>query len=197
MLSEIIADSRATSSGIRNGTTRPGNVAVHPDPRVQAVVEQSREAEIIQAIDRLRLIHNEKRKTVYILCSIPLDISVDELVTSKQLTGDRRLSDAVAECDERGWDALPLAAKEISRLFPKLWATMKAAERWLDKNPLEADRDIIRVWGVLAEYRSGGRHRRWSKAPVRHEADPEVALAEALGVRAEDIHVRGSLGPSS
>jgi hypothetical protein len=34
-------------------------------------VEQSREAEMIQAIDRLRLIHNEKRKTVYILCSIP------------------------------------------------------------------------------------------------------------------------------
>ncbi len=31
---------------------------------------------------------------------------MDELVTWKQLTGDRRLSDALAECDERGWDAL-------------------------------------------------------------------------------------------
>ena len=28
---------------------------------------------MVQAIDRLRLIHTEKRKTVYILCSIPLD----------------------------------------------------------------------------------------------------------------------------
>jgi hypothetical protein len=120
---------------MRDGSTKSANVAIQPDPRVQTVVEQSRETEMIQAIDRLRLIHNEKRKTVYILCNIPLDIPVDELVTWKQLTGDRRLSDALAECDERGWDALPLAAKEMSRPFPKLWATTKAAERWLAKNP--------------------------------------------------------------
>jgi hypothetical protein len=110
-------------------------VGVHPDRRVQALEEQIREAEMIQAIDRLRLIHNEKRKTVYILCNIPLALPVDELVTWKQLTGDRRLSDALAECDERGWDTLPLAAKEMSRLFPKLWTTRKAAERWLAKAP--------------------------------------------------------------
>jgi hypothetical protein len=112
---------------------------------------------MIQAVDRLRLIHNEKRKTVYILCSIPLDIPVDELVTWKQLTGDRRLSDALAECDEKGWDALPLAAKEMSRLFPTLWTTEKAAERWLAKNSPEAYRDIIRVWGFLWTTRSCGR----------------------------------------
>jgi hypothetical protein len=87
---------------MRDGSTKRVNVAVHPDPRVQAVVEQAREAEMVQAIDRLRLIHNEKRKTVYILCSIPLHLQIDELVTWKQLTGDRRLSDALAECDERG-----------------------------------------------------------------------------------------------
>jgi hypothetical protein len=51
-----------------------------------------------------------------------LDIPIDELVTWKQLTGDRRLSDALAECDERGWDALSLAAKELTRLFPNIQA---------------------------------------------------------------------------
>jgi len=56
---------------MRNGSTKPASVSVHRDPRVQAVVEQSRDAEMVQAIDRLRLIHNEKRKTVYILCSVP------------------------------------------------------------------------------------------------------------------------------
>jgi hypothetical protein len=96
---------------------------------------------MVQAIDRLRLIHNEKRKTVYILCSIPLDLPIDELVTWKQLTGDRRWSDALAECDARGWDALPLAAKEMSRLFPSLWATRKGAKRWIVKNPPKAYRD--------------------------------------------------------
>jgi len=98
-----------------DGRTITTNVSVHPDPRVQAVVEQAREAEMVQAIDRLRLIHNNNRKTVYILCSIPLDLPIDELVTWKQLTGDRRLSDALAVCDEREWDALPLAAKEMCR----------------------------------------------------------------------------------
>ena len=57
---------------------------------------------MLQAIDRLRLIHTKGRKTVYILCSIPLGLPVDELVTWKELTGDRRLKDALADCDTRG-----------------------------------------------------------------------------------------------
>jgi hypothetical protein len=143
---------------MREGSERRVRGRVHPDWRVQAVVEQAREAEMVQAIDRLRLIHNEKRKAVYVLCSIPLDLPVDELVTWKQLTGDRRLSNALTECDERGWDALPLAPRELSRLFPNLWGSGKAAERW---------RDIIRVWGVIADYRRSGGHGRWSTALVR------------------------------
>jgi hypothetical protein len=61
-----------------------------------------------------------------------------------------------------------------------------AAERRLAKNPPEAYRDIIRVWGVLKTYRPPGQTS-WSKALVRHGADPRVALAEVLGVRAGDI----------
>jgi len=144
---------------------------------------------MIQAIDRLRLIHTEKRKTVYILCSVPLDIPVDELVTWAQLRGDRRLSDALAECDARGWNALPLAAKELTRLFPALWNTKKAAKRWLEKKPLKPYRDIIRVWGLLNDYRPPGQTS-WSKALVRHGADPRTALAGMLGVPAEDIRMR-------
>jgi hypothetical protein len=120
---------------LKDGRGVLAQVRVHPDPRVQAVVEQAREAEILQAIDRLRLIHSERRKTVYILCNIPLDIPVDELMTWKELIGDRRLPDALAKCDAKGWDALPLAPKELARLFPELWASQKAAERWLAKNP--------------------------------------------------------------
>jgi hypothetical protein len=152
-------------------------------------VEQGREAEMVQAIDRLRLIHTEKRKTVYILCSIPLDLPIDELVTWRQLAGDPRLSGALAECDARGWDALPLPPRALAALLPELWGSEKAAERWLAKNPPEAYRDIIRVWGVLKTYRPSGQTS-WSKAVVRHGADPRAALAEVLGVAAEDIQVR-------
>jgi hypothetical protein len=51
--------SRSRGYRPRDGSAKRVNVAVHPDPRVQAVVEQGREAEMVQAIDRLRLIHSE------------------------------------------------------------------------------------------------------------------------------------------
>ena len=85
--------------------------------------------------------------------------------------GDRRLSDALAECDGRGLDALPLAAKQLTRLFPSLWGTEKVAKRWLEKEPLKPGNHIIRVWGLLNDYRPPGQTS-WSKALVRHGADP-------------------------
>jgi hypothetical protein len=103
------------------------------------------------------------------------------------------LSDALAECDDRGWDALPLAAKELHCLFARLWATRKAAERWLEKDPLKAYRDMIRVWGVLNTYRPPGQTS-WSKALVRHRVDPRVAIAAVLGLVAEGIQVREVAG---
>jgi hypothetical protein len=81
------------------------------------------------------------------------------------------------------------AARALAQLLPKLWGSKKAAERWLAKNPPEAYRDIIRVWGVLKTYRPPGQTR-WSKALARHGADPRMALARVLGVAAEDIRVR-------
>src|SRR6516162_2711193 len=79
---------------------------------------QVREAEMVQAIDRLRLIHSERQKTVCILCNIPLDIPVDGLVTWRQLIGDNRLAQALETCEEKGWNALPFAASELTELFP-------------------------------------------------------------------------------
>src|SRR6266478_2131871 len=133
------------------------------------------------------------KKTVYILCNNPLDIQVDELATWKQLTGDRRLSDALAECNARGLDALPLAPLELARRFPLVWQTAKAAARWIAKNPPEAYRDIIRVWGVLNTYRPQGQTR-WSRALVWHGAEARSAIAAVLGVPAGDILVRDRVG---
>jgi hypothetical protein len=90
----------------------------------------------------------------------------------KQLIGDRGLSDALAECDEQGLDALPLAAKEMSRLFPHLWTMKKSAEHWSAKNPPEPSTPCLPPAGQTS----------WSKALVRHGADPGAAPAGALGV---------------
>ena len=42
-----------------------------------------------------------------------------------------------------------MAARELTRLFPELWRTRKAAEDWARKNPLKSLTSIIKVWGVL------------------------------------------------
>jgi hypothetical protein len=176
---------------MHDGSQQSVKVKVHPDRRAQAVVEQVREAEMVQAIDRLRLIHSERQKTVFILCNIPLSIPVDDLVTWGQLSGDNRLEDALAECEDKGWDALPLGTRELSYRFPELWLTPKTAEHWLRKNPLNSSVSIIRLWGVIAFYRPCGRRGRWSRALVRHGAEAQAALAGVLGLAAEDIRVRG------
>jgi hypothetical protein len=50
---------------MRDGSKKRGTVMVHPDPRVQAALTATREHELIQAIDRARLIWGEP-KDVYI-----------------------------------------------------------------------------------------------------------------------------------
>jgi hypothetical protein len=96
----------------------------------------------------------------------------------------------LAACEENGWEALPLAPGKRNRLFPELWETAKAAERWLGNNPLNPHMSIIRLWGVITAYRPTRRKGRWSKALVRHGVDPRMALAAMLGMPAEDIQVR-------
>ena len=59
------------------------------------------------------------------------------------------MAQALEGCEENRWDAVPLAAKELHRLFPELWRTKKAAEDWARKNPLNPSVSNIRVWGVL------------------------------------------------
>lgn len=62
-------------------------VGIHPDPRVQLVLEQVREAESEQAIDRLRLLRPPvgQQRQVFILSSVPLNVSVNHFYGWKQL----------------------------------------------------------------------------------------------------------------
>ena len=101
---------------------------------------------------------------------------------------------ALEACEENGWEALPLAARELTRQFPGLWATERAAEDWAGNNPLNPDISIIRLWGVIHLYRPRGRRGKWSRGLVRHGANPRMALAAVLGVAPEDILLRQGAG---
>jgi hypothetical protein len=61
---------------MRDGCPAEATVWVHPDPRVQALLEQVRERETGQAIDRLRLIHRAVPARVIVLSNIVLDLTV-------------------------------------------------------------------------------------------------------------------------
>lgn len=99
-------------------------VTVHPDARVQAIVEQLREEEILQAIDRLRMMHNLTTKEVIILSNIPLDIDVDELRNWDEIIYGTRLERAM----ELNGGILPLASDWLAENHPELWATSNAAK---------------------------------------------------------------------
>ena len=108
---------------MRSGEVRPVEVEVHPDPRCQELLEQIREAEIVQAADRVRPIFNER--SIVLLNELALDVTYDRIVTHKELAMDgNRFEQAAA----RG-AALPLSATELARCFPDLWPSPDAVKK--------------------------------------------------------------------
>jgi hypothetical protein len=101
-------------------------IPVHPDPRAQALLEQSREREIEQAIARLRLVHDREGRPaeIDVLTNIPLNIDVTELVTWNSLMRDRE-----GEACRRWVGVWLISPSEQSRCAPDLWPTAKAAKR--------------------------------------------------------------------
>ena len=63
-----------------NGSIKSIKTSRHPDRRVDKLLRLARDSESTQAIDRLRLVHADKPKTVWLLCNIPLDITVNNLL---------------------------------------------------------------------------------------------------------------------
>jgi Bifunctional DNA primase/polymerase, N-terminal len=200
---------------MRDGSEAEGRVQLHPDPRCQAVLAMSRENEMVQALDRARLIWCDKPKDVFILCDIPLPgVEIDRLVPWDVLRGADRLRQALAACEAGAKNALPLVSTYLSATFPELWKTEKAAERWLENspeikylfsNPHPSNIQTIGQMGVskseplngprelfwrLVEYRLRGRRGgRSSHALVQEGHVPAAAIAQALGVDPEAIIV--------
>jgi hypothetical protein len=107
-------------------------VPVHADDRINSVLHQLRECESEQSVDRLRLIHCEHPKKVYLLADLPLDIDVHELRTFAEIVGGgNRL--------ELAWDrlnagVLPLSGKWLADRFPDLWKTEESARRGVERD---------------------------------------------------------------
>ena len=106
--------------GIQRGSVQ---VQTHPDWRAQLLLEQVREAESEQALDRLRLLRGEgKERQVYILSNVPLNVTVDYGWSWKQYQDLVRI-----------WRAcngdVPSKPKELMARIPEVATSQRTAER--------------------------------------------------------------------
>jgi hypothetical protein len=112
-----------------NGGLSGVETSIHPAPRGQLILEQIRDCASVQALDRLRLVHADYPKRVIILSSIPLDISVDELVSLDEMAGTEGYEGPVGRLRKamgcKG--VLPLGARDLARGFPDLFPSKARA----------------------------------------------------------------------
>jgi hypothetical protein len=193
---QFASDWQMQSCGYRLRTGKRGvPITIHPDARVQAIVEQLREGESMQAVDRLRLVHAPTTKLVIILSNIPLDIHVDELVSWDELMEGSRLDQA--------WDTLPgvipLSPEWLAKRFPKLWKTVDAAKadlrRWRKECRFPNRISISNPTLFKHQYRParsrGGspRQRAWSVF-ASADANPESGRAALEGLLGHPVELR-------
>lgn len=126
---------------MRDGSSYPVEVVNHPDPSGELALLMIREAEVAQAIDRVRLIHNKEPKEVFIMGDVCVDVTVDEIV--EWSTARRaRIDDAVAR-----YGFLPTSPTEAHRALEGIWKSSSTASRdILAQTDLEATpRRVIRT----------------------------------------------------
>lgn len=206
---------------MRNGAAIPVVVDVHPDQRVQRVLELHRERESEQAADRLRLIHASAPKHLYIACAVPLDMTVDRVVTWRELvhevtgrldngcegTGRRIYTNRLVEAWRCAGQVLPLSRDELmrlfgpkGRLFPKLWGSERALRDDLKKLADSAIKNLFAESAsyppIRVRYRLAGQRGHASIALVANAMQGRAALAALHGRPLTTFEVLDSILPS-
>jgi hypothetical protein len=136
---------------MRDGTVSPVEVPVHPDPRVQDVLELIREDELLQAIDRPRPIWN--RRQIILLNDLCLDVTYDEIYSHKHLVaGGNPIQRALLATG-----IVPHTAELLHRAHPAIFRTAKAAEHALKNYPQKPQENSIWALGGVSFRRTGQR----------------------------------------
>jgi len=116
------------------------------DDRIETLHQQLREAESIQAIARLRLVHNKQRKRVFILSNVPLELPIDQLVKFSDLMPDR------LEYEFLKVGNIPLTPLGLLKLRPDLTGSEDAARMMLERSAMS---DVGRLKALPSLQRNG------------------------------------------
>jgi hypothetical protein len=165
---------------MRDGRLQIVHVDVHPDPRVQRIVEQVREAGALQNLDRVRPIYNHR--TLVPMNELVLDLTYDRVLRHRDLVeGGTRIDRILKRTD----GVLPMTPAVLFALFPDLAGSETTAERALRVWRREWRHIPNRppIWELEAfAYRQ---EKRGGRPPVvmvaKHHADPKAAAEAVLG----------------
>lgn len=199
---------------MRDGTVRATEMQCHPDPLTDAVLRQRREAQVLQAVDRVRAVFNDRE--MVLLNNLALPFAIDEERPAQDLLDEGRKAageDVKARGISRLWeimagaDAVPLSAERLTAVWPQIWPSRDAAWAWLKNlggaqavaraasNYVEGPVTENLCHGILhlirpVSFRAEGARGRPSIGLVREGVDPAAALARVMG---RPVEVLGAL----
>jgi hypothetical protein len=167
---------------------------------VEASRWQACEAELLQAVDRLRLVHHQgEPKSVYLLTCVPLPLPIDEVTTLDALAGTK------AELLLERFGIVVLWPRWLAEHAPDLFPSVRTAERWVAEVRSSAKR-LNSILSQMAEllpgkFRPSGQGARDVdfRVPADHPM-PRSALAALVGELSlyegpDDLHGEVRLPP--
>lgn len=113
---------------MRDGTTRPATVRMHPDPQVNLLLQMQRDDGLAQAVGRLRTVHGRTDRTLILLTNVPVPgIAVDTLTSIDALMPSERAARLLLKTD----GVLPLGKAWLAENHPGEFGTEKAVKEWV------------------------------------------------------------------
>lgn len=181
---------------LKNESLELEYIHIHIDPFVQKILEQIREREIEQAIDRLRLIHNGKTKRVYLLTSIVIDVTITDSKSWSELLHTTKIDQAIQYVLKKA-KAFPLGDRDIFAVSPSnLWSTQNATGSYISRHGgiKWVISLIIYYMGtdplLVVKYRIAGQRGKDSLALVSEtEQDLKNALERILGIEISKVEI--------
>ena len=122
---------------MRDGSVKAVQVEVHPDPRVDAILRQVRDAEIAQGVDRVRPMFCAAPRVVFILGKVVADVTVDAVVSWSEFKAMGRIWRALAA------GPLPLSQAGAVAMHPDIWTKGSASRDAVLNSIIKDMRGII------------------------------------------------------
>ena len=133
-----------------DGTAVPVTVQVHPDPRVQKFLEQIREREGEQAVDRMRTVWAERQKRILVLSNVVYDLDVGYCPTWESLIKMVQRFESAS-----GVPVLIMSRRGLVQSAPAVWTQIRRERIWKS----------CRVWATC-RHGMGRPRRTWGPAQI-------------------------------